>query len=382
MSKTDSTELQRPPQQSELKTDEMFVNLGPQHPSTHGVLRVGLTLSGELITQAVPDVGYLHRGTEKLAELRGYHSLVVLSDRWDYVSAMPNNLVVCLAAEKLLGVQAPERADYLRTLTCELNRIASHLLFFGTYGIDIGAITPFLYAFREREMVLDLFEMLCGARMTYNYIRIGGVMLDANAAWIAKCREFLEYFKPRLKEYDTLLSYNPIFLDRTKAVGLISAEDAVSWGLSGPNLRASGVNYDARKAEPYCAYDKVSFEVQLGADGSCWDRYHCRVREMAQSVSIVEQCLARMPAGEVAAKGVAKIPKPQPGEAYAHVEGARGDLGIYMVADGNQSPFRMHVRAPSFINLAMLQEMLRGKKMADVIAILGSIDIVLGEVDR
>ncbi len=365
-----------------LKTDELFINLGPQHPSTHGVLRVGLTVKGEVIVKAVPDVGYLHRGTEKLSEVRGYHHCVVLTDRWDYVAAMPNNLVFCLAAEKLMNLQVPERANYLRTIMCELNRIASHLLFFGTYGIDIGAFTPFLYAFREREMVLDLFEMACGARLTYNYIRLGGVMSDITPEWTSKTREFLDYFKARLEEYDSLLTYNPIFQDRTKTVGLVSADQAIAWGLSGPNLRASGVDYDARKFEPYAAYDKVRFEVPLGKGGSCFDRYFCRVREMGESVRIVEQCLDQMKEGEFMAKGVAKVPKPQPGEAYAHVEGARGNLGIYLVSDGGQSPYRMHVRAPSFINLAILQEILEGKKVADVIAILGSIDIVLGEVDR
>jgi NADH-quinone oxidoreductase subunit D len=365
-----------------VKTDSMFINLGPQHPSTHGVLRVGLTIEGELITKAVPDVGYLHRGTEKLAEARGYHHCVVLTDRWDYVSAMPNNLVFCLAAEKLMGSKIPPRANALRVMMCELNRLASHLLFFGTYGIDIGAFTPFLYAFREREMILDLFEMACGARLTYNYIRLGGVMVDVNDAWLAKTREFLEHFKPRLDEYDTLLTYNPIFMARTENVGLISKEDAVNWGLSGPNLRGSGVNYDARKSDPYCGYEEYQFEVPLGKKGSCWDRYFCRVQEMRQSVKIIEQALAKLPAGEFMATGVAKVPKPAPGEAYAHVEGARGDLGIYLVADGQGSPYRLHVRAPSFINLAILQEMLVGNKVSDVIAILGSIDIVLGEVDR
>ena len=365
-----------------VKTDQMFINMGPQHPSTHGVLRIGLTIEGEVIVKAVPDIGYLHRGTEKLSEVRNYHHCVVLTDRWDYVSAMPNNLVFCLAAEKLMGVKAPPRADALRVISCELNRIASHLLFFGTYGIDTGAFTPFLYAFREREMVLDLFEMLCGARLTYNYIRLGGVMVDAPAEWLAKTKEFLDYFKPRLDEYDTLLSFNPIFMARTKDVGLITAEEAVNWGLSGPNLRGSGVSYDVRKHDPYSGYEGYDFEVPLGETGSCWDRYFCRVREMRQSVKIVEQALARLPAGPTMATGVAKIPKPAPGEAYAHVEGSRGDLGIYLVSDGGMSPFRMHVRAPSFVNLAMLQEKLAGLKVADVIAILGSIDIVLGEVDR
>jgi NADH-quinone oxidoreductase subunit D len=365
-----------------LKTDQMFINLGPQHPSTHGVLRVGLTVEGEIIVKAVPDIGYLHRGTEKLAEVRGYHHCVVLTDRWDYVSAMPNNLVFCLAAEKLMGVKAPPRADALRVIMCEMNRIASHLLFFGTYGIDIGAYTPFLYAFREREMVLDLFEMLCGARLTYNYIRLGGVMVDAGPDWIAKVKEFLEYFKPKLDEYDNLLTFNPIFMARTEGVGLLTAEEAVNWGLSGPNLRGSGVNYDARKADPYCGYENYEFDVPLGKTGSCWDRFFCRVQEMRQSILIVEQALAKLPEGPFMATGVAKIPKPAPGESYAHVEGSRGDLGIHLVSDGGISPFRLHVRAPSFVNLAMLQEKLVGMKVSDVIALLGSIDIVLGEVDR
>ncbi len=367
---------------AELKTDQLFINMGPQHPSTHGVLRIGLTIEGEVIVKAVPDIGYLHRGTEKLAEVRNYHHCVVLTDRWDYVSAMPNNLVFCLSAEKLMGLKVPPRADALRVISCELNRIASHLLFFGTYGIDTGAFTPFLYAFREREMVLDLFEMLCGARLTYNYIRLGGVMVDASPEWRTRLAEFVEYFKPRLDEYDTLLSFNPIFMARTQGVGRLSAEEAVNWGLSGPNLRASGVDYDVRKHDPYCGYENYEFEVPLGAEGSCWDRYFCRVREMRQSVRIIEQALAKLPEGPTMATGVAKIPKPAAGEAYAHVEASRGELGIYLVSDGGISPFRMHVRAPSFVNLAMLEKTLVGMKVADVIAVLGSIDIVLGEVDR
>ena len=365
-----------------VKSDSLFINLGPQHPSTHGVLRVGLTIEGELITKAVPDIGYLHRGTSKLAEVRGYHHCVVLTARWDYVSAMPNNLVFCLAAEKIMGLKVPPRAEHLRVAMCELNRLASHLLFFGTYGIDIGAFTPFLYAFREREMILDLFESLCGARLTYNYIRLGGVMADVPADWIAKTREFLEHFKPRLDEYDTLLSFNPIFMARTQGVGVISKEDAVAWGLSGPNLRGSGVEYDVRKSDPYSAYAQFEFEIPLGEEGSCWDRYFCRVREMRQSIRIIEQALASLPAGEISAPGVATVPKPPAGEAYAHVEASRGDLGIHLVSDGGVSPFRLQVRAPSFVNLAILQEMLVGNKVSDVIAILGSIDIVLGEVDR
>jgi len=369
------------PSRSPMKTDQLFVNLGPQHPSTHGVLRVGLTIEGELIVKAEPDIGYLHRGTEKLCEIRTYPQCIVLSDRWDYCSAMTNNLAYCLAVERLLGVRAPERADALRVVHCELNRIASHLILVGTYGIDIGAFTPFLYAFREREMILDLFEMSSGARLTYNYIRLGGVMRDVTKEFAEKTREFLAYFKPRIDEYDELLSYNPIFLDRTKGVGALSAKRAVEWGLSGPNLRASGVAYDVRKWEPQCGYEKYPFKIVLGKNGDCFDRYHCRVREMREAVKIIEAALDGLPEGPVMAK-VPKVVKPAPGEAYAHVEGARGDLGIYAVSDGTACPYRLHVRAPSFVNLAILQELFVGQKLADAIAILGSFDIVLGEVDR
>ncbi|MEE8424602.1 MAG: NADH-quinone oxidoreductase subunit D, partial [Elusimicrobiota bacterium] len=303
-------------------------------------------------------------------------------DRWDYISAMTNNLVFCLAAERLAGVEVPERAQHLRVIMCELNRIASHLLFFGTYGIDLGAFTAFLYAFREREMILDLFEKLCGARLTYNYIRLGGVMKDIDKDWIAKTREFIRHFRERLPEYDDLLSFNPIFLDRTKTVGLISKEKAIAWGLSGPNLRASGVNYDARKWEPHLTYPKYNFEIPVGEDGSCWDRYYCRVREMVQSLRIIEQAFDMLVDGPIMGRGFSKVPKLPAGEAYAHTEGARGNIGIHLVSDNNMSPYRLHVRAPSFINLQILQEMLVGERISDVVAILGSIDIVLGEVDR
>ena len=370
-----------------LKADQMFINFGPQHPSTHGVLRIALTVEGEVVVKAAPDVGYLHRGIEKLFEARNYSQGLILTDRLDYVSAMPNNLAYCLAVERLAGIQAPMRAQYLRVLTCEMNRIASHLVFFGTFGVDMGAITPLLYAFREREMLMDLFEMLCGGRLLYSYIRVGGVSADLPAGWIEKCREFVGFFKPRLKDYDTLLSFNPIFRDRTAQVGYIGAAQALSWGLSGPALRGSGVNYDVRKAEPYCVYDKMNFTVPLGKDGSCWDRYYCRMLEMGQSAEIILQCLdapagQELAAGEVMAKGVPKMLKPPAGQAYAHVEASRGDLGFYAVADGSLSPYRMHVRGPSFLNVAILQEILTGCKVADVVAILGTLDIVLGEVDR
>lgn len=365
----------------DLKTEEMILNLGPQHPSTHGVLRVLLKLDGEVITSAAPDCGYLHRGTEKLAENRTYPQMLVISDRWDYLAAMSNNLVWCLAVEKLLGITPPPRADSLRVIMVELNRIASHLVFFGTYGIDIGAFTPFLYAFREREKILDLFEEVCGARMTYNYIRIGGVMADLPEFWVGKCRSFLEWFKPRLKEYDILLTGNPIFQDRTQGVGILPKDLAIAYGVTGPNLRGSGVNYDLRKLEPYCGYDKYQFDIPLGKNGDCWDRYWVRIQEMKESVKIVEQALDSLPEGEANAK-VPRLLKPPAGEAYAQLEAPRGHLGIYCVSDGQDKPYRVHVRAPSFINLTMLQEILVGQKISDMIAILGSIDIVLGEVDR
>lgn len=367
-----------------LSETEMLLNMGPQHPSTHGVLRVVLRLDGEVVTGAVPDLGYLHRGVEKLAENRTYAQFIILTDRDDYLCAMLNNWAYCLAVEKLLKVEIPERAQYLRVVAGELNRIASHLLFIGTFGIDIGAFTPFLYAFgREREMILDLFEQLCGARITYNYVRIGGVSNDVPEGWIEKAKKFVAHMKECLKEYDDLLSYNPIFMDRTKGIGVLTQEKAIAYGVTGPNLRASGVPLDLRKSAPYGIYSKFQFDAAVRANGDCWDRYMVRRDEIEQSCRILEQALGGFPtAGDI----LGKVPKanlrPPAGEAYAQLEGARGWLGIHLVSDGGLSPYRLHVRAPSFINLAILQDILVGWKVADVIAILGSIDIVLGEVDR
>lgn len=370
-----------------IKADQMFINFGPQHPSTHGVLRIALTVEGEVVIKGDPDVGFLHRGIEKLFEARTYSQGLILTDRLDYISATHNNLGYCLAVERLAGIQAPLRAQYIRVLASELNRIASHLVFFGTFGVDMGAFTPFLYAFREREMIMDLFEMLCGGRLLHSYVRVGGVSADLPAGWTEKCREFLTFFKPMLKEYDTLLSSNPIFRSRTEGVGVIGADRAVSWGLSGPTLRASGVSYDVRKADPYCVYDKLNFTVPTAKNGDCFDRYYCRMLEMGQSVEMAFQCLdalagAELTPGEVMAKGVPRMFKAPAGQAYAHVEASRGDLGFFAVSDGGLNPYRMHVRGPSFINVAILQEILTGCKIADVVAILGSLDIVLGEVDR
>jgi len=360
----------------------MFISLGPQHPSTHGVLRVAITVDGETVTSAQPDIGYLHRATEKLAEKRTYPQIIVLTDRLDYLAAMTNNWSYCLAVEKMLAVPIPERAEYLRIIVGELQRIASHCVFLGTYGIDIGAYTPFLVAFgRERERILDLFEELCGARLTYNYIRIGGVMADTPAGWEKKVREFVKEMWGHIQEYDTLLTYNPIFMDRTQNIGLMTPEMAVAWGITGPNLRATGFRADVRKDDPYSLYPQLKFDIPVGKQGDCWERYQVRVSEMRESLKMIEQCLDRIQPGEWMAK-LPKVYRVPAGEGYGHLEAPRGDLGFYIISDGSPSPYRMHIRAPSFINLQVLQQLLKGWKVADVVAILGSVDIVLGEVDR
>jgi NADH-quinone oxidoreductase subunit D len=367
---------QKPPQQG------MFISLGPQHPSTHGVLRVAVTADGEVVTSAQPDIGYLHRATEKLAEKRTYPQIIVLTDRLDYLAAMTNNWAYCLAVEKMLTVQIPERADYLRIIVGELQRIASHCVFLGTYGIDIGAFTPFLIAFgRERERILDLFEAICGARLTYNYIRIGGVMADAPDGWLEQVRQFVSDMPARIDEYDTLLTYNPIFMDRTKGIGKTTPEMAIAWGITGPNLRATGFRADVRLDDPYGLYPRVKFDIPTGKEGDCWERYWVRIQEMRESVKIIQQALDQIQPGDTMGK-LPKVYRVPPGEGYGHLEAPRGDLGFYIVSDGTPSPYRMHIRAPSFVNLQALQQMLKGWKISDVIAILGSIDIVLGEVDR
>jgi NADH-quinone oxidoreductase subunit D len=360
----------------------VFISLGPAHPSTHGVLRVAITADGEIVTSAQPDCGYLHRATEKLAEKRTYPQIIVLTDRLDYLAAMTNNWSYCLAVEKMLAVAIPERADLLRIIVGELQRIASHCVFLGTYGIDIGAFTPFLIAFgREREKILDLFEELCGARLTYNYIRIGGVMADTPEGWTGRVRQFVNDMYGHIDEYDTLLTYNPIFMDRTQGIGKIIVDNALAWGMTGPNLRGSGFPMDVRKDDPYGLYAQMKFDIPVAKNGDCWDRYWVRIQEMRESLKLIEQALDRLQPGETMGK-VAKVFRVPVGEGYGHLEAPRGDLGFYIVSDGTPSPYRMHIRAPSFINLQVLQFMLKGQKISDVIAILGSIDIVLGEVDR
>ena len=362
--------------------EEMVINLGPQHPSTHGVLRVILKVDGEVITYAELDVGYLHRGTEKLAENRTYPQMLVISDRWDYLSAMSNNLVWSLAVERLMQINIPERASMLRILMVELNRIASHLVFFGTYGIDIGAFTPFLLAFQDRENILDLFEQVCGARITYNYIRIGGVSHDLPKNWKRQCLNLLDMLQKRFDEYDVLLTQNPIFMGRTKGVGVISSQDAISYGWTGPNLRSTGEKKDVRKLHPYCGYQTLDFSIPVGTNGDCYDRYCVRIQEMRQSIHIIKQVLDRIEdEGEHIGK-VSRLIRPPKGQVYTFIESPRGELGIFLVSDGKNKPYRVHVRPPSFINLAITQDVFVGMKLADLIAMLGSIDIVLGEVDR
>lgn len=364
-----------------LRTQDLELNLGPQHPSTHGVLRLKLRLDGETILECRPVIGYLHRGVEKLCEHRMYTMIPPLCDRLDYVAAMFQSAGFCETVEKLLGLEVPDRAKFIRTILMELNRIASHLLWLGTHALDIGAMSVFLYCFREREYILDLFEAFCGARLTYNAFRIGGLLEDLPRGWDRQCRRFLKLLPKRQKEYDDLLTKNRIWLARTRGIGIISAEDAIDFGVCGPTLRGSGVNWDVRKARPYEAYDQVEFDVPIGKKGDTYDRYLVRMEEIRQSAAIVEQCLDKLPEGPIRAK-VGKFIKVPAGEIYHTIEGPRGELGFYIVSDGTEKPYRMRFRSPSFNNLQALPEMIRGHMVADVVTVIGSIDIVLGDVDR
>jgi len=362
-------------------TEVLEVNMGPQHPATHGVLRVILHLDGETVVDCKPVIGYLHRGVEKLSEHKIYAMIPPLCDRLDYVGSASQNLGYIQAVEKLLMIEVPERGEFIRVILAELNRIASHLVWLGTHGLDIGAMTVFFYCMRDREFILDLFESFCGARLTTNMFRIGGTFEDLPAGWIDSCRHFTEILPERIKEYEGLLSKNRIWLDRTKGVGVISGEDAVNWGLTGPVLRGSGVRYDVRKAMPYAAYSRVDFDVPTGENGDTYDRYVVRVEEMRQAVRIIRQALEMLPGGEFRAKIPRKI-KPPPGEVYHVVEGPRGEQGFYIKSDGTEKPYRMRFRAPSFVNLQALPVLCKGHLIADVVAIIGTIDIVLGDVDR
>jgi NADH-quinone oxidoreductase subunit D len=364
-----------------IRTEELLLNVGPQHPSTHGVLRLVLKLDGEVITEATPVIGYLHRGTEKLAESLNYTQIIPYTDRMDYVSAMTNNYVLCHAVEKMMGIEVPERAQFLRLIVMEMQRIASHLVWWGTYLLDLGAMSPFLYAFKEREKIVSLFNELCGARLTYNYMRVGGVKWDAPPGWIDKVRDFVPYMEKQLEEYEQLVSGNEIFLARVRGIGKYDAETAIAYGLSGANLRCTGVKWDLRKNEPYCIYDRFEFDVPVGTNGDCYDRYMVRFEEMRQSLRILKQAIEQFPSsGETMGK-VPRVIRPPAGETYVRIESPRGEIGCHIVSKGKAEPYRLKFRRPSFNNLQILPKLLVGETMTNLIAIMGGIDFVLGEVD-
>ena len=361
---------------------EMLLNMGPQHPSTHGVFRMVLWVDGEKIVDVVPHIGYLHRGSEKLCEGEQYHQVITLFDRMDYIANFNNEQVYCRAVEKLMGLEVSERSEYIRVILCELNRIASHMLFIATMGLDAGAMTPSMFCFRGRERIQGLFESVSGARMMHNYFRIGGLKEDVPENFVAEVREVLDLVKKDTEESDKLLSFNEIFLARLKNIAVMTAEDAIDYGLTGPCLRASGVDYDLRKAVPYSVYDRFDFDVPIGLDGDCWDRYYLRVQEVYQSVRIIEQALDQLPHGEVVSSLGRRLIRPPAGEVYVRGENPRGEIGVYLVSDGADRPYRVKVRPPSFCNLSSLKHMLKDAWIADSVVILGALDIVLGEVDR
>ncbi len=387
-------------------SEHMVLNMGPQHPSTHGVLRLVLELDGEEIVNVIPDIGYLHRGMEKLAEAKGYHRFIPFTDRLDYLSPMSNNTALVLAVEKLIGLEIPERAQYIRVILCELARISSHLLWLGTSALDIGAMSVFLYTFREREAIYDIFEEVCGARFTVSYMRVGGVSVDVPPNFKRMVQSFLDDFAKKIEEYETLLTNNKIWRMRTEGIGVISAEKAIQFGLSGACLRGSGVDVDLRRDNPYMVYDQLDFDIPLGENGDTFDRYLVRMEEMRQARRIIQQALDKLPDGPIkvednkisfpkrdtiktsmealihhfllASEGV-KAPE---GEVYSPIEAPKGEFGVYVVGDGSAHPKRLRLRSPSFVNLSALPEMSRGHMIADIIAIIGTIDLVLGDCDR
>lgn len=370
----------------DVQSEEMLVNMGPQHPSTHGVLRLVLRTDGEMVLEAVPHIGYLHRCKEKIAENLAYYQYIGYTDRLDYIAAMNNNHAWAMAVEKLADIEVPRRAEYIRVIAAEMNRIASHLVSFGTYGLDMGAFTPFLYAFREREYILDLFEQMCGARLTLSYINLGGVTWDLPPEFLEKLAEFLDYFEPKIDEYNDLLSFNHIFIKRTANVGVISRDLAIKYALSGPVIRGSGIPFDLRRSRPYSIYDKLEFDVCVGQGlkgkvGDCWDRYWVRMQEMKQSCRILRQCIAQIPDGPFRAK-LPRAMKVPPGEVYFEAENPRGILGFFIESQGGPIPYRVKIRGACFVNLAVTGELCRNVLLADVPAIVGSIDVVMGEVDR
>ncbi|ADW18012.1 NADH dehydrogenase subunit D [Desulfobulbus propionicus DSM 2032] len=386
------------------------LRMGPQHPATHGVLRVDLELDGETIIECIPQVGYLHRGFEKLAENKTYAQALILTDRLDYIAAMANNVGYCVAVERLLGISVPLRAQYIRTIVGEMSRLCSHLLWLATHALDIGAMTVFLYCFREREILLDLFEELCGARLTFSYPRIGGVRQDVTSYFVDELQRFLDMFPSKIEEYETLIDTNRIWLKRTVGVGTLTGEEALALGLTGACLRGSGVDYDIRKHQPYDAYPLVDFEVPLGSDGDIYARYRCRMEEMHQSVRIIQQCIDQLPPGPIIGPDAPDLVMPNKvparieagtneygtgliklirdrnlyisGDVYVATEVPKGELGFYFISDGNNRPYRMHIRSPSFIHIGALAAIAKGELIADLIANIGSLDVVLGESDR
>jgi NADH-quinone oxidoreductase subunit D len=364
------------------ESEEMELNFGPQHPATHGVLRLKLKVNGEKIVDTYPIIGYLHRGTEKLFELHPFFQNVPHTDRMDYVAAATNNQAYVGAVEKLLGLVVPPRARYIRMLLAELQRISSHLLWLATHAIDIGAMTPFFYTFRERERILDLFEEYCGARLTLNCMRPGGMPHDLPVGWTDRCRQLMNDLPGKMDEYEELLTNNRIWKKRTVGIGVLPPEVAIDYGVTGPMLRGSGIRWDLRKARPYDGYDEVEFEVPIGQNGDTYDRYIVRMVEMRQSVRIIEQCLDKLPDGPIMAKRPRVLKAGKDAEVYHGIEGPKGEIGFYIVGDGTTNPYRCHVRPPSFLNLQSLPELCKGALIADLVALIGTTDIVLGEVDR
>ena len=367
--------------QTFLDANELVLNMGPQHPSTHGVLRVILKLDGEKVLGTECIIGYLHRGVEKIAENRTYAMFNPYVDRMDYVAAVSNGLGYCEAVEKLLNIEAPPRARYIRVILTELNRLASHMLWLGTHALDIGAITPLFYTFRDREEILKIFEKYCGARLTTHAFRIGGCLYETYDGFEREVKRFVQFVTPKIDEYEELLTTNRIWVERTKGVGVISGKDCIDMGVTGPVLRASGVKWDVRKAKPYAAYEEFDFEIPTGQNGDTYDRYLVRIAELRQSLRIITQAVDAIPEGPIMAK-IPKVLKPPVGEIYHSIEAPKGELGYFIVSDGSTQPYRVRVRPPSFVNLQALDKMVRGQLVADVVAVIGTLDIVLGEVDR
>lgn len=367
----------------EYETSDLMLNMGPQHPSTHGVFRMVLTIDGEVVRDVVPHVGYLHRGAEKLCETMDFRQGIGFMDRTEYLANFNAELSFVMAVERLAGIEVPERAQWIRMILCELNRLSSHFMFIGAFGVDVGVFgTAFVYSFRERETILDLFEEVTGDRMMYAYFRPGGLAWEVTDNFEQHVREVLLSAEQGIKDMDGLLTDNEIFLARTKGVGTISAEEAIDWGMSGPSLRASGVPFDIRRAEPYIFYDQLDFDVITGENGDVFDRFHGRLQEMRQSIRIVEQCLEKLQPGPVIPDRMPRILRPDPGEVYVRTEAPRGEYGIYMISDGGNRPYRLKIRSACLSNLQALRDMVVGNYVADAVIILGSIDIVLGEVDR